>query len=101
MNKNVFPGLLIFQLALASGLLFITSNTSNADVFTIPNPENSSAGIPRPQRGLSMEQVLTQFGAPLKRSDPVGNPPITRWHYQEFIVNFEGKWVIHAGVKRK
>ena len=31
---------------------------------------------------------------------PVGEPPISQWHYQDFVVYFEGNRVIHAVVKQ-
>jgi hypothetical protein len=48
-----------------------------------------------------MDAVLAEFGEPLARIKPVGDPPITRWEYAEFIVNFERRWVIHSAIKAK
>ena len=47
-----------------------------------------------PSRGLSSKTVMTEFGEPLSRSGPVGNPPISRWSYDGFNVFFEGDLVI-------
>jgi hypothetical protein len=47
-------------------------------------------------RGLSMAQVEKRYGEPSRRVDAVGNPPISRWIYPEFVVYFEGQFVIHA-----
>ena len=63
-------------------------------------PANSPEGVPRPTAGLSMEQVLQQFGEPQQKLDAVGNPPITRWAYETFIVYFEHKTVIHSVVPK-
>lgn len=49
-----------------------------------------------PQRGASMASVEQQFGAPVKKHAPVGNPPITRWDYQNYSVFFEGNTALHA-----
>jgi hypothetical protein len=47
-------------------------------------------------RGLSMSQVEARFGEPSRRIDAVGNPPISRRVYPQFVVYFEGQYVIHA-----
>ena len=53
-----------------------------------------------PTGGMSMEQVEIQYGEPTRRYDPVGDPPITRWEYADFVVYFEYQLVIHS-VARK
>ena len=47
-------------------------------------------------RGLSMSQVEARFGEPSRRISAVGDPPISRWIYPQFVVYFEGQYVIHA-----
>ena len=54
--------------------------------------------IDRPKRGITMGQVEKQFGAPLTRHPTVGQPPITRWDYQNFAVVFERDRVIDSVV---
>ncbi len=49
-----------------------------------------------PVRGMSMDDVIQQSGEPRSRKDAVGNPPITRWTYQDYSVYFEGNTVIHS-----
>ena len=56
------------------------------------------AGIETPQRGSSMTAVEQKFGAPANKSGPVGNPPITKWFYPNFVVVFENDKVLHAVV---
>ena len=86
---------------LTGNLLFDRAGNSHAETFSIPNPPNTEQGVPRPARGMTMDAVLTEFGEPVARIKPVGEPPITRWEYAEFIVNFERRWVIHSAIKRK
>ncbi|RMG51426.1 MAG: hypothetical protein D6717_12900 [Gammaproteobacteria bacterium] len=50
----------------------------------------------RPQRGMTMDQVRERFGEPAESRGPVGDPPITTWNYGDFIVVFEGKYVLHT-----
>ena len=56
------------------------------------------AGVETPQRGTSMEAVQAKFGEPSNKSSPVGNPPITKWFYPNFVVVFEHDKVLHSVV---
>jgi hypothetical protein len=55
-------------------------------------------GVETPQRGSTMAAVEAKFGAPANKSSPVGNPPITKWFYPNFVVVFEHDKVLHAVV---
>ena len=54
----------------------------------------------RPSRGMTQASVESTFGAPQQTDDAVGDPPISKWHYKDFIVYFEYDRVIHAVTKR-
>jgi hypothetical protein len=56
------------------------------------------SGVETPQRGSTMSAVEARFGAPANKSSPVGNPPITKWFYPNFVVVFEHDKVLHAVV---
>jgi hypothetical protein len=56
------------------------------------------SGVETPQRGSTMAAVEAKFGAPANKSGPVGNPPITKWFYPNFVVVFENDKVLHAVV---
>lgn len=58
----------------------------------------SREGLEVPARGADMQRVQARFGAPKARYGPVGDPPITRWTYQDFVVVFEDTKVIHSVV---
>ena len=62
--------------------------------------EEQKSSIPRPRNGDSMIEVEHRFGPPRARRDPVGNPPITRWDYEDFSVYFEHDKVLTAVLKR-
>ena len=49
---------------------------------------------------MTQTRVEANFGAPQNRRAPVGDPPITRWEYAEFVVFFEYDKVIHAVSRR-
>jgi hypothetical protein len=54
----------------------------------------------KPTRGMSQESVQANFGAPQSTTAAVGDPPISRWEYAEFVVFFEYNLVIHSVTKR-
>ena len=57
-----------------------------------------ATGVETPQRGSTMSAVEAKFGAPANKSSPVGNPPITKWFYPNFVVVVEHDKVLHAVV---
>ncbi|MCW8943651.1 MAG: hypothetical protein OQL27_02690 [Sedimenticola sp.] len=63
-------------------------------------PANSSEGLPRPRTGQTMDSVRSRFGAPAQEMPWVGEPPISRWIYDDFTVYFEHEHVINTVVHR-
>ncbi len=49
-----------------------------------------------PRRGMSMEKVQQNFGQPMAMSEAVGEPPISRWTYNDRVVYFEYSTVLHV-----
>jgi len=84
-------------------LIFLTTPV-NAQKLLIEEitkePPNSLEGIPRPRSGMTAERVKEIFGEPRARGERIGNPPITRWVYKDFIVVFEGDHVINSVIKK-
>ena len=54
----------------------------------------------RPSRGMTQASVESKYGSPGSVNAPVGDPPISRWEYADFVVFFEYDRVIHAVLKR-
>ena len=48
---------------------------------------------------MTKEMVRQTFGEPIAIEPEVGEPPISAWQYEDFVVYFEKKWVLHAVVK--
>ncbi|MFK7886001.1 MAG: hypothetical protein AB8G16_03975 [Gammaproteobacteria bacterium] len=72
-----------------------------AQNLSVPGADRSAeARVAYPARGMSMNQVEKTYGEPSARRAAVGDPPITRWEYGNFIVYFEYKHVIHSVPKR-
>jgi hypothetical protein len=54
----------------------------------------------KPTRGMTQQSVEASFGSPQNARQAIGEPPITRWEYANFVVFFEYDKVIHAVTKR-
>lgn len=79
------PGTLVF------------GTVAQAEIIAIDGkPVLRDDGQPKPGRGMTMQAVEAQFGAPAQKRGTVGQPPITRWDYPGFSVYFEFERVIHA-----
>lgn len=92
MNNKTLSRLMIL-LAVAS-IGFTTSVF--AEDIRVPVGQQSQDGLEVPKTGLTKTAVKEKFGIPLQESAPVGNPPITRWTYNEFVVYFEYDHVIRS-----
>ena len=80
---------------LAVGLML--AGPAAADTLLIDGVQAAKAtATERPTRGLSMDSVEARWGAPVSRSEAVGQPPITRWEYPTFFVYFEHQHVIDS-----
>ncbi len=88
---------LIGAATLTAFLGFLPVNLTLADEMAIPvgsQGERSQADLPR--TGMSEESVRNAWGTPREIRGPVGEPPISQWHYDGFVVYFEGDRVLHA-----
>jgi hypothetical protein len=88
---------LIMATALTLGL---PGSAAIGDTLLVESVE-SGAGVARPDRGMTMDGVVQRYGEPKTRSGPVGDPPISTWDYDDFVVYFENQHVIHAVVPHK
>jgi hypothetical protein len=83
--------------ALAIAGLLAAAPVASADVLIIEKLE--AARMEVPTRGMTMDRVQSRFGAPVSVHGPVGDPPITRWDYDGFVVVFEYRHVVHSVLK--
>jgi len=83
--------------------LNLAPTLSHADTLQMPSATTvpKSFSVTLPGRGMSMTEVLDNFGDPEERQAEVGEPPITRWIYSNYVVIFEYQYVIHALASRK
>ncbi|SRR6056297_1739390 len=49
-----------------------------------------------PENGMTTAEVEGRYGEPTRRGRPVGDPPITRWTYDDYSVYFEYDVVIDS-----
>lgn len=80
---------LLFCLALAAPACWCDT------LQTVGLPKTS---IATPMRGPNMTTVEAQWGTPLEKRPPVGDPPITRYVYENLVVFFESDKIIHSVV---
>lgn len=81
-----------------TGFLLMTGSLANAEKIQVPLGQqgDETIAIERPSAGMTKEQVQERFGEPSGFKDPVGQPPISSWSYNNFTVYFEYDRVIHS-----
>ena len=85
-------------LVLFSGILLLAAVVQAEPITTAADSTEVAAN--RPARGMTMVRVESAYGQPRGKHTAVGEPPITRWEYDGFVVYFEYQHVIHAVEKR-
>lgn len=106
MNKNWTVLLAALPLAaMAADADRQESHQERGDIVVIEevpaaaNPAPAPApDIDVPVRGMDMDKVRRVYGDPLNTHSAVGDPPITRWDYENYSVFFEYDKVIHSVV---
>jgi len=83
--------------AVLAALLAAAPLLLQADTLTLGPLGPAAQG---PQRGSTMSEVEAAIGQPQSTSGPVGDPPITVWHYPTFNVYFEYDKVLHSVEQR-
>ncbi|MEP3561443.1 MAG: hypothetical protein ABJM19_10340 [Marinobacter sp.] len=73
-----------------------------AEDLAIPvGSQADRSAISLPANGMSQASVRQRWGNPLDIRGPVGQPPISQWHYTDFVVYFERDLVMHTVAKRQ
>ena len=100
MKKSTLPTLATVT---AAAMLALTPlQTAAADELRISVKEQAQRSLQEqlPRKGMSESSVRNGWGQPESVNGPVGEPAIYQWHYQNFVVYFEGSRVIHAVLKQ-
>jgi hypothetical protein len=89
----------LYVLIAAAGLV---SGAALADTLQMGGTENAARFEQpgKPTRGMTEASVASTYGQPNSKRPAVGDPPISRWEYNEFVVFFEYDKVIHAVSRR-
>ena len=87
------------KLRLIAVLALLLGSAAQADTLQMQGVSADGDGT-RPTRGMSEASVEAKFGSPKTKKAAVGEPPISSWEYENFVVFFEHDKVIHAVVKR-
>ncbi|MCG7199383.1 hypothetical protein MD273_06565 [Marinobacter pelagius] len=96
-NKTLFG-----VLAVTAALSFAPASGVLADELRTPVGSQADRNQGNyPKAGLSQTSVREKWGNPMDVRGPVGEPPITQWHYQDFVVYFENDLVLHTVLKRR
>jgi len=80
-------------------LIVAFGGMANADTLNM-DAAGAAFSDGRQMRGMTTARVESEYGSPVAVTPAVGDPPITRWEYQNFVVYFEYDRVIHAVAKR-
>ena len=109
MNTNanhLFPRINHLCRAVAAALTFATGAMalpSYGETIEVPVGQQAEEKwtMDRPTTGMSKTQVQSFFGDPVEMKGAVGDPPISRWIYEDFVVYFEYDHVVHTVLKYK
>lgn len=71
-----------------------------AATLILPLSASATADSLYPLRGETKSQIQKQYGEPQTIRGPVGDPPITRWIYNDFTVVFEYDRALDAFPRR-
>lgn len=76
--------------------LTLISTPINAESIAVPIAQQGNNSVETPKNGINKAKVESQYGAPLQRVSSIGEPPISKWVYQDFTVYFENDLVLHS-----
>ena len=81
-----------------AALVLVVAVPATADVLILDEVRQVDR-MDVPENGLKKTDVEARFGTPSVRHDAVGNPPISRWDYDDYYVYFEYDLVLHTVLK--
>jgi hypothetical protein len=75
--------------------LLVLSAPALADVLIIDEVRQVER-MDLPKNGQSKQAIEARFGAPANKQGAVGDPPISRWDYDQYSVYFEHDLVLYS-----
>ncbi|GGC73716.1 hypothetical protein [Marinobacter halophilus] len=96
-NKRTLLAAIALTSLISAGVI----SHAQAEQLTVPvGTQADRSQISLPATGMTQESVRNRWGAPQDMKGPIGEPPISQWHYPDFIVYFEHNRVLHSVVRR-
>lgn len=95
-HPNRLPGLLIAMLVFGGLSMQAAAEEREIQPGDIDPAQIVLTHPDMPSRGMTKAQVEERLGEPGNRVPPVGDPPISSWFYDDFIVYFEHDRVLHS-----
>ena len=78
---------------------FHSSAFSEQIIVPVGSQGASKSSMERPRNGINKDAVAAKFGEPMGKKAAVGEPPISSWEYDQYIVYFEYDRVLHSVLK--
>ncbi|MGK7294337.1 MAG: hypothetical protein ACNS61_00750 [Candidatus Wenzhouxiangella sp. M2_3B_020] len=95
LRTMLHASILTVLVAVSTGI----ANPALSDVLLIEEVRESMRRD-LPSNGLTKAEVRQRFGDPAREHSPVGEPPISRWEYEEYSVYFEHDLVLDSVLNR-
>jgi hypothetical protein len=80
-------------------LVFGFAGLAGADNLDMDGTDSANGSV-GPASGSTQASVESTFGSPNAKNAAVGDPPISSWEYDGFVVYFEYDRVVHSVKKR-
>ena len=90
---------MVLILLVASAAFLSPATSVNADVLLIEEVRQAER-MQLPVNGMNKNDVRSRFGDPSQTHAPVGDPPITRWDYEQRSDYFEYDLVLFTVLKK-
>jgi hypothetical protein len=81
-------------------LLPLITPIAGAESLVTKMDTMNQQSVETPRNGQKKDVVSTRYGEPKQKIAAVGEPPISKWVYQEFTVYFENDTVLHAVIHK-
>lgn len=93
---------LLSSIAILSLIALLSSGFTVAETIKIPVGQQAEdkQQIDRPEKGMHQEKVKAIFGDPQEIREARGEPPISSWVYEDYVVYFESQYVIHTVLRK-
>jgi hypothetical protein len=90
------------KLSMLISAALVFTGVAHADTLDMGASDNAARFEQpgKPTRGMTQASVESSYGRPTSKQPAVGDPPISRWEYGDFVVYFEYDKVIHSVSRR-